>query len=220
MLKKLLFILLGAASIVVQAASYPPSFLPLIQDDSSWHYSLGGGDTHYSDMFDNDGSTVFGRLSVSRDIKVIYGSIVGLELGVQTSSDMRLHMNPTQYFDLGEAAVQTFFNPMADLLVTTSKSLNAACWISGFIKAGIAFRQMHFDRDSMNDKRQVSPELQVGISKKISDKASIAIGYQGIFSGKIGLVTNNPTAGLGQGTGTVKNIPSQQGVLFTLTMSA
>ena len=41
----------------------------------------------------------------------------------------------------------------------------------------------------------------------------------GVFAGKVGLVTTNP-GGVGNGTGVVKNIPSQHGVLLTMTMTA
>ena len=79
---------------------------------------------------------------------------------------------------------------------------------------------MHFDRDTINTLRKVNPELQVGLSMKTSNSSFLSLAYQGVFAGKVGMVTTNPTAAIGAGTGSVKNIPSQHGVLLTLSMTA
>lgn len=216
-MKKTLLALGLAVTFAVSAGGYTPSpVMPM--EESSWHYGIGIGFTNFDSMLVNSGQSVIGRLSIAKDIKQYNDFTFGVELGMQNGNQSRLQLNATQYRDLGNVAVQTFIKPMADLLITAAKPLNDKT--SAFIKGGIAFRQMHFDRDSINSLRKVNPELQVGLSMNVSNRTSLSLAYQGVFAGKVGMVTINPTLAVGAGTGNVKNIPSQHGVLLTLTMTA
>lgn len=210
-MKKIMLLSLLFMSIGATAASYAPQ-----QSTSPWHVSAGGGYTFYPDMLGSDGESVFGRFAISRDIKEMNGMMWGLELGIQTAAQMRLELTPTQNSDLGDTSVISFIKPMADLLVSVSKSVNDDNQVSAFIKGGIAYRHMVFDRDTITPLRKINPELQVGLAKRISNNAIIALAYQGIYTGKVDLTTSNPTNIEGAGTGNVKNIPSQNGVLLTV----
>lgn len=218
-MKKTLLALGLAATFAASAGGYTPSPAPVMPiEESSWHYGIGIGFTNFDGMMLKDGQSVVGRLSIAKDIKQYNDFTFGVELGMQTGNQSRLKLTTTQDIDLGQVAVQTFIKPMADLLITAAKPINDKT--SAFIKGGIAFRQMHFDRDTINTLRKVNPELQVGLSMKVSDSSSISLAYQGVFAGKVDLVTTNPGAALGGGTGVVKNIASQHGVLLTLSMTA
>lgn len=206
--------ILGAAMAVV--SSVVVAAMPI--KNTNWSYGGAGGLVFYDDMIENDGQTIVGRLFLARQIAQKNALNLGIEFGVQTGNDGRLSMNAAQNFDLGNVAVQTFIKPMADILLTAEKPLSQ---FSGdmrvFTKAGIAYRQMHFDRDTINSLRKINPELQLGVSKNISADVMLNIAYQGIYSGNIDLSTNNPTNVQGAGTGNVKNIPTQHGILFSLS---
>ena len=44
-----------------------------------------------------------------------------------------------------------------------------------FAKAGMAYRQMHFDSNIIHRKVQISPEVQIGVSHALSPQATIGL---------------------------------------------
>ena len=219
-MKKTILALGLAASFAVSAGGYEPAPAPTpekMMNKASWYFGVGMGYTKDNDMYLGDGQTTLARLSVGVNISQYQGFKLGFETGMQTGSQSRLNLTEAQSFDLGDVAVQTFINPMADVLVSLSGAFNKSS--SLFLKGGVAFRQMHFDRDTMNSFSKVSPELQAGVSVKVSNKASLSLAYQGVFGGNLNLVTSNPLNTSGSGTGVAENIPSQHGGLLTLTMN-
>lgn len=215
-MKKLLCVGLAAMSMGANAA-YMGMSAPMASS-SPWSYGIGLGFTKHRDMILNTGESVLGRLFVATKLSQMANMNVGLELGMQTGNDARLELTTTQDFDLGNVAVQAFIKPMADLLVTLDKQYTNG--VGGFVKAGVAYRQMHFDRDTINTLREFDPEVQVGISKKLTNRTTLSIAYQGVYSGKMDLTTTNLTGGRGEGTGAVSNVPSQHGVLLTISAVA
>jgi len=205
-----------------------------------WHFSTGIGYVNYNDMVDPN-TTVL-RLSAQRDLFDYsifnHATTFGIELGAQTGLDSRLQATQTLIDNLGGPAVQTIIKPFWDLLGTASMPLQmhesmkstmnhvpysqkAMDWMADsnlLAKVGFAYRQMHFDRDTMNTKTQISPEVQVGMSKNLSKHVDIALVYQGIYSGSATLTTSgtNPVTA----TGNVSNIPMQNGGLLLMSWKA
>ncbi len=206
----------------------------------SWLFNTGIGYVNYEDMV--DANTTVLRLSAAHDIfhYNIYGSTArfGLEVGAQTGLDSRLMTSQTLINNLGGTAIQTVIKPFWDLLGTIAlpilvhdsfKSsiqkipqhenlLDSLTSLEVLAKFGFAYRQMHFDRDTIKPKYQISPEVQVGLSKVISKHMIISLVYQGVYSGNVGLITSSTNPLLA--TGTVKNIPMQNGGLLLVGWKA
>jgi hypothetical protein len=183
---------------------------------SPWHYGIGMGFTKSDDMIENEGQTVLGRLFIARDFKSVKNFDFGIELGFQTGNDSKLKMTSAQQSDLGNVPVQVFTKPMMDFLLTTSIDLDDST--SFIIKGGMAYRQIHFDRDTINSLDGFDPEIQLGIKTKISDNAALSIAYQTVMGGNSGFTTTNPSGAVGSGTANMKNIPDQNGIIITLGM--
>ncbi len=217
MLKKLILTACMLTSSLTMAGSYGQSSTSDSDSETKgiWRFSGTIGVSKFKDMMETDGNTIFTRLAIGADLwRTEYGNI-GLELGAQTVNHMRLNLTAVQLTDLGDTIVSTTISGAADLLMTYEYPFN----VSGddganyavFVKAGVAYRTMHTDRDTINTLKKTSPELQLGFNFDVGEHSSISIAYQGIFSGKMELVTNTASGG----TGIIKNIPSQNGALIS-----
>ncbi|MDF1757778.1 MAG: hypothetical protein P1U74_05730 [Legionellaceae bacterium] len=180
-----------------------------------WHANIGIGYANYQGLTYNTTGTQ--RIAVSRDFIKHKKIIFGAEIGLQTSLDSRLDLNDEQTELLGGTAVQVVIQPFGDLLVTATRDIEQIPKSAVYTKIGIAYRQMHFDRGTLSSKNQINPEVQVGISYAISQRASISLGYQGIYANTIKLHTQGNAP---DGTGYVSSIPSQNGALLIFTVNA
>jgi hypothetical protein len=78
---------------------------------------------------------------------------------------------------------------MIDFLLTGNKSFKDRLGLIGFLKGGIMYRSMHFDRDTMNSPRKFNAEAQAGILYPMENQVYWSLGYQGILSANINLST-------------------------------
>ena len=108
----------------------------------------------------------------------------------------------------------TTLKPEFDLLLTYHRRVMNHRMM-GYLKGGAMYRSLTFDRASVNDLHRINFEVQVGLSQKIAENMLISIGYQGVISSGLGLQTSSIT-----NTGTIKNIPSQHGILLSVSYSA
>lgn len=207
-MRKLLILAATTVSTLANAAAMPS--MPA----NPWSFSGAMGYSNTSNMIVNDGQTAFLRLALGRYLMDSSGFKIGAELGAQTGSNSRLDVSGTNYSNLGGVAVQTTITPMVDLLLTARKKLSESSKFSSYFKAGVAYRTMHFDRDTMNDLRKINPEVQVGVSMSLTSNACLSLGYQGVLSKNINLTTTTT------GTGNVKNIPAVHGALMSVTYKA
>ena len=201
-------LLSSVASMTGTMESEPLSPLP-------WHFNAGIGYVSYQGVLDS--STGLQRLAIARDVAQYEGVALGFEVGVQTGLDARLSLDSNQQDLLGGPAVQVNIRPFADFLVTAMRDICPIPNVAGFVKAGVAYRQMNFDRATLGSKTQISPEFQAGFSLFLSDKARVALGYQGIYTNTIKLRLNGVVP---DATGYANSIPSQNGALLTFTMNA
>lgn len=185
---------------------------------SAFRFTAGLGSTNISDMMEKDGYTVFPRIAIAADMLRSEYLNLGLEVGVQTGNHMRIMMTTAQQAALGGTNVSVTVNGPVDILLSAdipfSVSIEGAL-LSGFVKAGGAYRTMHTDRNTVNSLQKINPELQLGLSLEMGSHSSVSFGYQGIFAGKIGFTTNSTT-----NTGNIKNIPTQHGALVTFNYHA
>ena len=180
-----------------------------------WSVSGSLGYTVYEDMFRGDGQTAVGRLAIGRDVHTSHLFTWGLEVGIQNGNTMRYFPSQADIDALGGLPIQTTAKPMIDLLVTLKTLSFESTPIFALIKGGAAYRRWQFnDRDSINDKSQIAGEVQAGLGYSISERASLTLSYQGIFG-------SNPDFNLNavNATGSVSNIPVQNGVLLGLTVT-
>ena len=102
---------------------------------------------------------------------------------------------------------------MLDLLATASWQPVESIPVFGLIKPGIAYRHIQInDRVTFNDLSEVAFELQAGLGMHISDRATLSLNYQGVFSGNTTYTLNTTTF-----TGHVSNIPAQNSLLLSVS---
>jgi len=160
-----------------------------------------------------DGQTPFGRFAIARDFDAFNWFHLGLELGVQSGNQMRLDISQDTLDELAGLPIQTTIKPMLDLLVSASTAATADLPVFGIAKVGVAYRRMQVnERVTVNDLSQAAFEVQAGLGWDISDRASLALLYQGVFDGN-----TNFTVDTDNSTGHISNIPNQNGILLTLS---
>ncbi len=212
-MKKLIMsiMLLGCMSALAGQVGDDPEAFP-------WHFFATLGYVNYDDMVDKN--VAIERIAGSRDLFYHQAAVFGIEVGVQTGLNSRLLMTGEQRDILGGGPVQAVISTFFDVLGTARTPIDLAFTkhTDAFVKAGMAYRQMHFDRDTINPKVEINPEVQLGVSKSLSPSSSIAIAYQGIYSHGVGLTVSR-TSPFG-GTGAVKGIPTQNGGLLIFALNA
>ncbi|MDF1677877.1 MAG: hypothetical protein P1U32_04200 [Legionellaceae bacterium] len=229
-MKQLLLIVLLLVNMPVYAGTAgasEPERLP-------WHFYATMGYVNYEDMVDKN--VAIERIAGSRDFGCYRDATFGIEVGVQTGLNSRLLTTQDKLDVVGGPAIQAVISTFFDVLGTLSVPLHVlpilhktgtpyAKPVMDFIehtdvfaKVGMAYRQMHFDRNTINPKVSINPEVQVGLSKSLSHHASVAFAYQGIYGRGVGLTVNgtNPLFGVGA----VKGIPTQNGGLVIFAWNA
>lgn len=202
-----------------------------------WEFGVGIGYVNYMGMVDKN--TTVQRLSAARHLFDAHTMHVGVEVGAQTGLSSRLLVSQALYSSFGNTAIQTTIQPFLDILGTVAIPLNFGQSLSSTLKnmpyheksarlfaatdvvakVGVAYRQMHFDRDTINSKVEISPEIQVGLRKSLSRSVSIGLVYQGIYSSsRVGLTASSTNPLIA--TGAVKHIPTQNGGLLFLGWNA
>jgi opacity protein-like surface antigen len=160
-----------------------------------------------------DGQTAFGRFAIAKDLVKRRFVQFGLELGVQSGNILRLDIPQATLDLLGGMPVQANVKPMLDLLATATTEPLMSTAAFGVLKTGIAYRRMQIDeRVTVNDLSQVGFELQAGLGANITDRARLAILYQGVFNGRTDFTVNTAAD-----TGHVSNIPMQNGIFLAIS---
>lgn len=178
-----------------------------------WGFIGGVGFTTFNDMMQSDGTTILGRLALTRKVLRYDNIDWGLELGAQLGNQARANFTDAQLAPIGGVPVQITIKPGLDLLATAKKQLANTYPVSLLVKVGFMYRQMSTDRDTISDLKRINPDVQVGFAKEISKQTSLELTYQGIYSNSMNLTTSGAN---GAGTGTTSNIPTQNGLLFTM----
>lgn len=179
----------------------------------SWGFSGSLGLARYDFVYNKDGQSTLGRLSLNAQYNASDFFALGLEAGVQNGNTMRLDIPKTTLDLLGGEPVSIIVKPMVDLLVTAQITPFEDVGFFGFLKGGVAYRQLQVDRNEVNDLSKTSPELQMGVGYKINDNLAFHLEYQHVFG-------NNPYYQVNElnETATIANIPTQKAVLIGLTL--
>ncbi len=173
---------------------------------SPFYVGASGGYSAVSGTHDETGS-IAGRLVLGLHAYETEPMIWGLEVGVQSGSDLRL--------DASEEVVGTYglpiradLEPLADILLTVkTESSHEEPW-SAFGKVGAALRELSLsDRSSSQDTiTRFAPEVQLGVGYQVSHKATLVLYYQGIYAESDADVSLD-----NEGNTQIDNIPMQNG---------
>lgn len=175
-------------------------------------FTVSGGTAYlrYDKAKESDDTGFSKRFSISQSFLIDYNQVsIGGELGMQDGHTHRLDIKSIDYSNLGSVAVQTTLKTFVDALVEISRVVHEKTHTVVFVKAGVAYRELYFDRDTLNTLHKFNPELQAGLKINLKRNFNMLVGYQGIYGGDLKLTTSATT-----NTGEVKNIPNQQGVLL------
>ena len=179
----------------------------------NWGFSGSLGITHYDSVYNHDGQSAIGRLSFNAQYLFSDFAALGLEVGVQNGNTMRLDIPKPTLDLLGGEPVSLLVKPMVDLLVSAQITPFEDVGFFGFIKGGVAFRQVQVDRNEVNDLSKTNPELQAGLGYKLNNNLAFHIEYQQVFGGNPDYQVEPLTE-----TASISNIPTQKAVLFGLTL--
>ncbi|HFR9807935.1 TPA: hypothetical protein ACHYN4_000348 [Legionella pneumophila] len=195
-------------------------FSPLTQasncfDCKGLRFGISGstGATQYHHAYAHDGQSVLGRLSLEAQYDVSELLSTGLEIGVQNGNTMRLDTPKPTLDVLGGEPVGIVIKPLIDALLTLKVTPFDNPGVFGFVKGGLAYRQLQVDRNEVNDLAKTSAELQVGLGYGMSDNSAFFLGYQHVFGSNPNYQVNPVTE-----TGYIEGIPSQDAILLGLTI--
>lgn len=162
-------------------------------------------------FYEQNNQSPVGRFAVDYRWHTTNLAEFGLELGVQNGQNLKL--TDPRITCGGALPVQSTLSPALDLLITlTVLKIPETIPVHFIAKVGIAYQRMSFnDRTDVFDYTRVSPELQIGLSHPITERASVELLYQGIYGSKPNLRYNAFENSL-RGSGTL----NQQGLLFAL----
>lgn len=160
-----------------------------------------------------DGQTALIRFAIAKELGAVKNVRFGVEVGGQNGNTARLAIPQATLDLIGELHPQVTIKPMLDLLATATWQPVESYPVLAIVKPGIAYRRLQVnDRVTFNDLSEVAFELQAGLGIRISDRSILSLNYQGVFAGKTSYVVNTTTY-----TGTISNIPMQNGVLLSLS---
>ena len=198
----------------------------VVVDMHPWSVVGSIGYTAYQNSYNSNGQTPVGRLAIAKDLFNLgdtgigndlfnaAGTHIGLELGVQNGNRMPISVPQATLDTLGGLPISTTVKPMLDLLATVQVAPMAETPAFLVVKGGIAYRQWQMDRDTVNNLSEVAGEVQAGVGIPVSDAATLSLLYQGVYGSSPHFTVNTTAA-----TGHVSNIPVQNGVLLSLSMT-
>lgn len=224
MLKKSYLVSLGCSLSFSALAGTMGVPAPVV-DMHPWSVIGSIGYTFYQNTA-SGGSTPVGRLAIAKDIYNLGDAglnndfidmsnlNLGLEFGVQNGNRMSLSASQTALDAMGGLPIWTTVKPMLDLLGTLkfAPMVDTPAFLT--VKGGVAWRQWMLERDTINNLSQAAGEVQAGVGIPVADAATLSVLYQGIFGSSPNFTVNTTT-----GTAHVANIPIQNGVLLSLSMT-
>lgn len=178
---------------------------------SPWAFIAAIGFTDTAQMQGSQGLTNFKRLAVHRELfKLDEYTRFSLVIGSQDGNEARPKFSQGEIDALGGGNINAMTKTGFDFLAEILHTLNSDKGYYSFLKIGGMWRQLQFNTPRIQSLTTVSPELQVGLSANITKLVRMGLAYQGIYAPRMKLSLN------GDGTGSVNNIPMQNGAIFTI----
>jgi hypothetical protein len=198
-------------SLNVFADGYYPE--PTSQDQP-WSIIASVGQGKYQNSYPKEGNAALARLALGNEMLLTGDVALGLELGLQNNSYIRLQIPYETLVILEWLPVRTTLGPMLDLLITAKSDPLAGSSFFAQLKGGVAYRNWQIKQDQINDLSRLAGEVQAGFGYPITALASLSLLYQGVFGGD-----PNLTLSLYNKTGHVSNIPALHAVLLGFSVS-
>jgi hypothetical protein len=176
---------------------------------SPWAMSGSLGMAQFESTKAHQGQTSLARFGLNYALT----RFLGLEAGIQNGNQMRFDLPQESEDILGGMPVSGTIKPQLDLLFTVKTPKTQLIKpLYAQIKAGMAYRQLQMDRDSINDLQEFSPELQVGLGFAFNERLDFSLMYQQVFGQKPKFVVDALRE-----TASIANIPSQKALMLGLT---
>ncbi|KTD71146.1 MULTISPECIES: hypothetical protein [Legionella] len=158
-------------------------FPKLTSQDQPWSITASGGTGNYQ-ISSRDKSAPIGRLALANEMMLAGNIALGLELGLQTGTRLKINMPRETFHALKKwIPMQTTLAPTLDLLITTKSDPLGNSLFFAQLKGGLAYRHWRDENEPLNDISQLAGEVQAGFGYPITALASLNLLYQGIFSG-------------------------------------
>jgi len=178
-----------------------------------WSITGSAGYAVLNDASASQGHTPIGRIAVGKSLGDLLWGVWGLEFGFQNGTSMELDIPETTLDILGGLPITVSVSPLLDLLATVRMMPIPRSTIFSEFKLGAAYRRMNvLGRDTVNNKSQFAFEAQAGLGIPIMEAVTISLLYQGIFGSSLGFHVDEASR-----TGSITNIPVQNGVLLSLS---
>ncbi|HHF7353269.1 TPA: hypothetical protein ACPSKZ_003160 [Legionella anisa] len=194
------------------AGDYSPK---LTSQDQPWSVTASAGAGNYQ-ITPRDKSVPIGRLALANEMMLAGNIALGLELGLQTGTHIKLNI-PRETFEAFKKwlPMQTTLAPTLDLLITSKSDPLGNSSFFAQLKGGLAYRHWRDNRVPLNDISQLAGEVQAGFGYPITALANLNLLYQGIFSG------NGPNFHLDTYSKReqLSNIPTLHAVLLGLSVN-
>lgn len=190
-------------------------FPKLTSQDQPWSVTASAGTGNYQ-ITSRDKNAPIGRLALANEMMLAGNIALGLELGLQTGTRIKLNMPEETFHALKRwIPMQTTLAPTLDLLITSKSDPLGNSSFFAQLKGGLAYRHWRDERVPLNDISQLAGEIQAGFGYPITALASLSLLYQGIFSG------NGPNFHLDTypKRAQLSNIPTLHAVLLGLSVN-
>jgi opacity protein-like surface antigen len=209
MIKTRLIIGLMFASTQLMAENSPTL---LSKDAHPWSITSSLGLANYQYMEGDQGQTAIGRLAFGNHMLSIGNTAIGVEIGLQSGNQMRFDIPKKTIDSLGGVPITGTIQPTLDVLLTFKTPLSTSLPLYALVKAGANYRQLRMDRTEINDRSEISPEIQAGLGFSVNENLMVSLVYQRILGGNPNFTANALTE-----TGVIARIPRQEAVFFGLT---
>ncbi|WP_131779152.1 hypothetical protein [Legionella bozemanae] len=158
-------------------------FPKLTSQDQPWSVTASAGAGNYQ-ITSRDKNVPIGRLALANEMMLAGNIALGLELGLQTGTHIKLNMPQETFLALKKwIPMQTTLAPTLDLLITSKSDPLGNSAFFAQLKGGLAYRHWRDKHVPLNDISQLAGEVQAGFGYPITALASLSLLYQGIFSG-------------------------------------
>jgi hypothetical protein len=158
-------------------------FPKLTSQDQPWSITASVGSGSYQ-IQSKDKSAPIGRLALANEMMLAGNVALGLELGLQTGSNIKLNMPEATFFALKKwIPIRTTIAPTLDLLITSKSDPLGSSSFFAQLKGGLAYRHWQDNGSPINEISQLAGEIQAGFGYPINALANLNLLYQGIFSG-------------------------------------
>ncbi|WP_454784280.1 hypothetical protein [Legionella sp. WA2024007413] len=159
-------------------------FPKLTSQDQPWSVTASAGTGTYQVTSSRDKNVPIGRLALANEMMLAGNIALGLELGLQTGTRIKLNIPQEAFHALKRwIPMQTTLAPTLDLLITSKSDPLGNSSFFAQLKGGLAYRHWRDERVPLNDISQLAGEIQAGFGYPISALANLSLLYQGIFSG-------------------------------------